>query len=98
MKEKVYISGKISGLDITEVEQNFNNAAIFIKKRLREKPVNPLLFKFPINPTWREYMRKGIRELTKCDSIYMLKNWQDSEGAKIEHYIAEKLNLNIYYE
>lgn len=28
----------------------------------------------------------------------MLKDWKESEGAKLEHNIAEKLNIKIIYQ
>ena len=30
-----------------------------------------------------------------CDAIYMLDNWQDSNGARVEREKAEELNLTV---
>ena len=53
------------------------------------KVVNPLNIKpFLGIKTWHGYMINDIRALLKCDSIYMMDNWNDSRGAKIEFAIA----------
>ena len=36
--------------------------------------------------------------LKRCDSIYMMKNWCESSGAKAELELAKNLGLGIYYE
>ena len=33
-----------------------------------------------------------------CDAIYLLDNWQDSNGAKEEKALAEAKGLKIMYE
>jgi hypothetical protein len=43
-------------------------------------------------------MISDIWELCRCDSIYMLENWKDSKGARIELIIAKILFKNVYYE
>lgn len=94
----VYISGKISGLNIIDVLKKFNEAT----KRLYEKgyvPFNPIELR-PIigNKTWKDYMIKDIEVLFGCDAIYMLKDWGMSRGARIEYAIAKELNLKIFFE
>ena len=41
---------------------------------------------------------KDIADLLHCNAIYMLQGWQESKGARIEHYIATELGLHIMYE
>lgn len=36
-----------------------------------------------------EYVNK--KELEKCDAVYMLNDWQDSEGVTKEHELAKNL-------
>lgn len=50
-------------------------------------------------PTYEEYLADDIKELANgCTAIFMLDNWKDSKGAKIELDLAKKLGLKIYYE
>lgn len=41
------------------------------------------------------YIWKSIELMLKCDSIYFLDGWQNSEGAKLEYEIARQLNFNF---
>jgi len=46
----------------------------------------------------RCFLEGDIEILTRCDAIYMMKNWQDSEGAMAEHAVAMELDMEIIYE
>lgn len=42
---------------------------------------------------------EGYLEILKrCDSIYMLKNWQESKGAQAELILARTMKKRIYWE
>jgi len=94
---KVYISGKISGTNLTETRKRFAAAAKAMK-RLGYKPVNPLENGLSEHDTWEAHISKDIADLLQCKAIYMLQGWQDSKGARIEHYIATEIGLSIMYE
>ena len=47
---------------------------------------------------WIHYMLDDILLIKGCHGMYMLKNWHSSIGARIEHMIAEKLELEIMYQ
>lgn len=94
---KIYISGKISGTDITETRKRFA-AAAKATKRLGYEPVNPLENGLSEHDSWEAHMLKDIADLLQCKAIYMLQGWQDSKGACIEHYIATKIGMHIMYE
>jgi len=49
-------------------------------------------------PTWYDYMVHDLHELLNCDAIYMLKGWEDSKGAKIEHNLAKGLGIKVFYQ
>jgi hypothetical protein len=94
---KVYISGQITGLDIDEAKAYFKQAENFLES-LGHETVNPFdVLPYHPDTTWEEYMIADIRELFKCDAIYMLHNWEKSKGAKIEKAIAEGMGLIIMY-
>jgi hypothetical protein len=44
---------------------------------------------------WRECMDVCLRELLRCDAIYMLNNWRTSKGARIELAVAVELGMEI---
>lgn len=48
--------------------------------------------------TWGDYMAYDFMILNQCDYIYMLDNWQKSEGAKMEHLFAEKCGIKVIRE
>ena len=48
--------------------------------------------------TWAELMRKSITLLMECDAIYMLEGWEGSKGAIMEHFLAEELEMPIFFQ
>jgi hypothetical protein len=44
---------------------------------------------------WYECMDVCLHELLRCDAIYMLNNWRQSRGARIELAVAVELGLEI---
>lgn len=93
---KIYISGKITGIE-TEAIELFANA----ERELKEKgfeTINPLTLNHEHDKSWHSYMKEDVKALCDCDAIYMLSNWMDSKGAIIEHAIAMYLGLKIYYQ
>ena len=95
---KTYISGKITGLDINEAKGNFKEAERSLKD-IDLIPINPMEI-VPENKDfkWEDYMLADIKELFKCEAIYMLSNWKDSQGARIERAIAFEMNMTIFYQ
>ena len=94
---KIYISGKISGTDLTETHKRFAAVAKAMK-RIGVEPVNPLENGLSEHDSWEAHMLKDIVDLLQCKAIYMLQGWQDSKGARIEHYIATEIGIHIMYE
>lgn len=108
MSEKartVYISGKITGDD------NYRTKFAMAEQRLIRdgyNVVNPVeradtldmvhLYKGLEPPTWSEYMRKCLVAIIDVGAVYMLRDWQESRGARLEHYIASELGITIVYE
>lgn len=44
------------------------------------------------------FLEGGLEILKRCDAIYMMSEYLDSEGAMKELELAQKLNLEIIYE
>lgn len=94
---KVYISGKINGLHPFYSQMRFAIA----EKKLKEKGfevVNPWRIDVSDCKDWDEYMIRDLEELRKCEAIYLLSNWQDSNGALVEYHFAMGKNLQILHE
>lgn len=95
---KVYISGKISGLPLNNVIEKFKWHASLLESKGHE-PINPIdISPFHDSKDWYYYMVDDIAALLKCDAIYMLKDWGQSRGARIEYQIAKELGLQILFE
>jgi hypothetical protein len=99
---KIYLSGKITGLPLHQATQNFKEAEKRIKNLKPDAEViNPM--ELPGNAdaerTWKECMVTDITYLIlHCDCIYLQKNWYKSKGALIEHFIARMLGYVILYD
>ena len=95
MRQKIYLSGKISGLPICETIKNFESAENQLKGLATI--VNPMRLKHDHDKTWESYMKEDIKALLECDAIAMLPNYNDSKGALIELNLAKSLGLEIIY-
>ena len=95
---KIYISGQISGLELTNAQRNFRHAAEAAEKLGGYEAVNPME-ETPYNPfmKWSDYMRIGIKLLLNCDAIYMQDNYLKSKGAMLELKIAVSLGYKVIY-
>lgn len=96
-KKKIYISGQISGLTRPEYVANFLEAARLLNAQGYDV-VNPLFNGVEPTQPWQVHMKADIKLLLDCDAIYMLSNWEVSNGATLEREIAKTLGLAIEYE
>lgn len=91
---KIYIAGKITGLE--NYKELFSKAA----NKLKDKGysvMNPAVLeggKF----TQDDYMHVCYAMIDVCNSVYFLNNWKDSKGANLEHKYAKEKNKIIIYE
>lgn len=93
----IYISGQISGLDYDDAFQMFADAEAFLASR-GLTPVNPMKSEGEVpGRKWAEYIAEDVLLIDDCDAIYMLPNWQNSNGAKVERHLCEVLGKPIYY-
>lgn len=97
MKQRIYISGAITGTD--DYMERFAKA----QKDLEEQGysvVNPAAVNsmLPEDTGYEEYMRMSFLMLDMCDSIYMLDGWSKSCGANREYGYAIAMNKVIVFE
>ena len=93
MAKKIYLSGKISG------DPNFKEKFAQKAKELTEQ--GHLVFNPALHPdmfTWEQFMELDLKALANCDSIYLLDDWKDSRGAKIEYDEALRLGKEVLFE
>lgn len=93
---KIYIAGPMSGLP----EQNypaFHATAATLRAEGFEV-VSPAEVCSELGGDWADYMRRDIPALLTCDTIYLLKGWAKSKGARLEHTIALSLAMTVIYE
>lgn len=95
MKGKVYIRGKVTGLDPDVYTANFKKAEeMLIKKGYTV--INPvtIISELPVcYHVWKRAMVICINELMFCDYYYSLDNADDSKGARLEKHIADELKI-----
>ena len=99
-KEKVYISGPITGLERQVYLKNFSDK----ERELRAMGydvVNPTKL-LPSRFLWiykiigyKLTLLYDIWHLLNCDGIYMIDGWQWSKGARLERAIAQLFNIEL---
>jgi hypothetical protein len=90
---KVYISGKISGLDLEEAKNKFETAENALKSSGYEV-VNPMKLPHNHDKKWESYMKECIKALMDCTHFYVIpENLFSSRGAIIEIQLCIDLGL-----
>lgn len=90
---KVYISGKITGkFDYRKKFKRAENKLI----KLGHSVLNPATM--PIGLNYDDYMHISYAMIDCADCLYMLDNWKDSKGARLEFEYATVRNKKIFLE
>lgn len=92
-KKKVYLSGRMSGLEEEEFKAIFKEAEDELIE-MGYEVINPC----EIDYTTEDYAGQlliALGELAKCDAIYLLENWKESNGARCEYWFAKGMGLEI---
>ena len=87
---KIYIAGKIAGNP--DYRAQFEAASSNLRAQ-GHTVLNPA--HNPEGLTRLEYMRIDLAMLSNCDAIYLLPNWQDSPGARLERQFAEYVGIEV---
>ena len=92
---KIYISGKMNG------DPDFKEKFEFAEKKCImmdnwHEIINPA--RLVRLPTWKESLKRDLKILNYCNAIFMIKGWEDSRGAILEHWYAKRLGLLIIYD
>lgn len=93
-KPLCYISGAISSIGEEAAFLLFEQAEIQVRKRGYE-PVNPMKLNHNHGKTWIEFMEVDLDAMDSCMAIYLLPNYKQSNGARIEVCHAKGLCLDF---
>lgn len=97
-----YISGPITGVD--GWRQRFVQAENWVKENLDRQIKSPRLIGQRLERElgrtaeeipWEEYMRADLRELTYCDTIFVMRGSEGSKGVALELHLAQGLGLRV---
>ena len=94
---KIYIAGKIT--DYPEYKDKFNAAEESIRAA-GDIAVNPAKLNDILGDNFEhdEYMQVCYRLIDLCDGIFLLDNWHDSIGARLERAYATIKDKKIIYQ
>lgn len=90
---KIYIAGKITGLD------NYKEIFAEVEAELLaegHEVMNPAML--PVGFEWEEYMHICLSMIDVCDAVYFITNWEDSKGATDEHFYAATNHKHLFYD
>lgn len=95
MKKTIYLAGPVTKIGFKNAYERFMTAESFLKYYYEVK--NPIHYGFSIDKSWEDVMKCCIKDLLDCDAIILLEGWKDSKGACLEKFLAESLNIPVYY-
>lgn len=98
----IYCAGPITG--IPDFRERFTRAVLEVQL-LGHVPINPCevtkaagIDDDGSTAVWLACMKADIRALLACDGIYLLRDWENSRGARLEKLVAEGLDMEIIYQ
>lgn len=108
----IMISGPYTGRTSEETKDNIEKARLKALEIISKKgrfgwfPITPHMntagfemYESVLEGIDQYYWYNGYNSLVmKCDAIYMLNDWEKSEGAKKENGIAKETKTPIYYD
>lgn len=108
----IYLSGKIRGLNPQEVSKKFEEKSKEVGHLYGQRVVNPVDIIRRENSKRmrmgqsiltdehhrRDIMKMCIDTLNKCETIYLMPCWEDSDGAQAELAYAQSIGMKIIYE
>lgn len=94
---KIYVAGKITGENRWEMKAKFTRTAEQLKREGNSPFVPCVLPDYPEVPH-SDYMHICYAMIDVCDAVYMLADWQQSKGARMELQYACDHRKEILYE
>lgn len=94
---KVYIAGKVTGLQKDEIFKKFYESGKQLKKD-GHIVMSPAVLVLNEGFEHEDYMHICYAMIDVCDAVFMQKDWQDSKGARMELQYAKDWKKQILYE
>ena len=100
----IYVAGKYSADSEWGMWQNIQHASEVARRLWLEGWAvicphrNTMFFGSNSDSDWDLWLNGDLEMVSRCDAIYMLDNWKESKGARVELEQAEKFRLEVYYE
>ena len=94
---KIYIAGKVTGLQHKDVEAKFEKAKAELVAQGHSVFIPSVLPAYD-DVSHDDYMHICYAMIDICDAVYMLKDWQKSKGARMELQYAADFGKEIFYE
>lgn len=94
--EKVFISGRIRGVQFYDAWMKFDRAECYFRNNgfVVWNPIKHL----DRGSSWIRNMCICIKQLSKSDIVVFLSGWEHSSGCIIEHAFAKMLGKEIVYQ
>lgn len=91
-KPKIFISGKMTGLEPEVYKANFTKAEEYLKEKLNVfEVINPC--KLELEGSSTEQMLQILKIISQCEAVYFLNNWKSSNGSQCEYWFAKMLGI-----
>ena len=94
---KVYVAGKITGLSRKKTLRKFEKAHRELERLGHDVLVQTVLPELETF-THEDYMHVCFAMIDVCDAVYMLADWEDSKGARMELQYATEWKKKIMFE
>lgn len=93
MRPRIFISGKITGLEPEESKKLFKKAENYLKKKLDMfEVINPHEIKYESDEPAKQ-MLQILNIISECEAVYFLDNWKSSNGSQCEYWFAKMLGI-----
>ncbi len=101
-RDKIYLSGPISGIGVEEARKRFDKAEQALQKQ-GYRTCNPLKMRLCVWLAQHGHYRlclllQLLWMWWTCSCIYLLTDWHTSDGARLERSFARCLGLPALYE
>lgn len=93
---RIYLAGPMTGYPEFNYPA-FRTATAFLRRQGHEVVCPTELHDGDTSRPWDYYVRCAIGGLIRCDTIALLPGWETSRGARLEHTIAEALDMVVLY-
>ena len=95
MRERIYISGPITGYDLEERRAAFKKVQQELEESGWKYVFNPMENGVPANAHRSEHIREDMKHLIKCTAIFFMRGWEKSAGCQLEFNTATQIGLAI---